>query len=90
MVNCENTKKQNEISSAESIEVVKIPSLDLEEANRLAQLPLHCMDVEYPNKLKKLSEERKTYRHLKSFTLPFMDVLTGIQLFMGIGALYRF
>lgn len=31
----------------------KIPTLNLtlEEANRLAELPLHCMQVEYPNKL---------------------------------------
>jgi len=30
---------------------VKTPILNLEEANRLAQLPLHCMNTEYPNKL---------------------------------------
>lgn len=30
---------------------VPAPQLDLEEANRLAQLPLHCLDTEYPNKL---------------------------------------
>ena len=51
MFNCENTKKQSEIIPAKTVEVVKIPSLDLDEANRLALLPLHCMDVEYPNKL---------------------------------------
>ncbi|NQX84726.1 MAG: DUF2891 domain-containing protein [Flavobacteriaceae bacterium] len=33
------------------VKISPIPTLDLEEANRLAQLPLHCMDTEYPNKL---------------------------------------
>jgi hypothetical protein len=33
------------------IDVAKIPVLNLEEANKLAQLPLHCLDTEYPNKL---------------------------------------
>lgn len=27
------------------------PTLNLEQANRLAQLPLHCLQTEYPNKL---------------------------------------
>ncbi|MFD2201182.1 DUF2891 domain-containing protein [Shivajiella indica] len=36
-----------------SIEPVK---LTLEEANRLAALPLHCMQVEYPNKLNQTLE----------------------------------
>lgn len=27
------------------------PTLNLQEANRLASLPIHCMQVEYPNKL---------------------------------------
>jgi len=33
------------------MEVVQIPELSLVEATRLSQLPLHCMDTEYPNKL---------------------------------------
>ena len=51
MSNCEDANKKLEIIPTKSIEVVKIPMLDIEEANLLAQLPLHCMDVEYPNKL---------------------------------------
>lgn len=31
--------------------IVEVPILNLEQANRLAQLPLHCLDTEYPNKL---------------------------------------
>ena len=38
-------------STIEKIEVVNTPILNLEQANRLAQLPLHCMNTEYPNKL---------------------------------------
>ncbi|MGZ0017491.1 DUF2891 domain-containing protein [Yeosuana sp. AK3] len=49
---CNTSKKENkndnEISKPEMVET---PVLNLEQANRLAQLPLHCMDTEYPNKL---------------------------------------
>lgn len=38
-------------SELPTVEIAPIPTLDLAEANRLAQLPLHCMDTEYPNKL---------------------------------------
>ncbi|MDT0558765.1 DUF2891 domain-containing protein [Ichthyenterobacterium sp. W332] len=31
--------------------LAEVPKLDLTEANRLAKLPLHCMDTEYPNRL---------------------------------------
>ena len=30
---------------------IEVATLNLEEANRLASLPLHCMQTEYPNKL---------------------------------------
>ncbi|MBP0904213.1 DUF2891 domain-containing protein [Mariniflexile gromovii] len=33
------------------IKVETIPKIDLQQANRLAQLPLNCINVEYPNKL---------------------------------------
>ena len=33
------------------IDIVEVPILTLDEANRLAKLPLHCMETEYPNKL---------------------------------------
>lgn len=48
---CNTTNKKEAASLEKSIEIVKAPTLDLTEANRLAQLPLHCMDTEYPNKL---------------------------------------
>ena len=51
-LNC-NTFEEKKKTSNETnkIKVVEIPVLNLEEANRLAQLPLHCMNTEYPNKL---------------------------------------
>ena len=44
-------EKKNTLKEATKIEVVETPVLNLEQANRLAQLPLHCMNTEYPNKL---------------------------------------
>ena len=44
---CDKSKDTNITSQ----EVVNLPVLNLEEANRLAQLPIHCMETEYPNKL---------------------------------------
>ncbi len=51
--NCK-TKKQtqqtlNTMSNSKSIH--GIPKLDLKGANTLVELPLHCMNTEYPNKL---------------------------------------
>lgn len=52
IISCNTSEeKKTQITKNNEVEEVKIPTLDLEEANRLAQLPLHCMDVEYPNKL---------------------------------------
>ncbi|SFZ94407.1 Protein of unknown function [Flaviramulus basaltis] len=47
--NCENKKKNEE--EIKTHKVVQIPVLNLKEANTLAELPLHCMNTEYPNKL---------------------------------------
>ncbi|NOY48861.1 MAG: DUF2891 domain-containing protein [Chlorobi bacterium] len=44
-------EKSANLTQTEDIKVVGIPVLNLDEANRLAQLPLHCIDTEYPNKL---------------------------------------
>lgn len=42
--------------SLEEKPVIKGIELTLEEANRLAAMPLHCMQVEYPNKLNQTLE----------------------------------
>jgi len=54
MMACKNEVKQ-EVKEIES--PIK---LTLAEANRLAQLPIHCMQVEYPNKLNQTLED-ETY-----------------------------
>ena len=45
----QNEKKQ--IQTTPKIEITETPVLNLEQANRLAELPLHCINTEYPNKL---------------------------------------
>ncbi|MGB0981847.1 MAG: DUF2891 domain-containing protein [Winogradskyella sp.] len=47
-LSCNTTNPKKEVSTHK---IIKPPVLNLEEANRLAQLPLHCMQTEYPNKL---------------------------------------
>ncbi|HKK12154.1 MAG TPA: DUF2891 domain-containing protein [Flavobacteriaceae bacterium] len=47
--NCKD--KENDQTPTAAQEIEKVPVLNLEEANRLAQLPIKCMDTEYPNKL---------------------------------------
>ncbi|WP_445732152.1 DUF2891 domain-containing protein [Mariniflexile sp.] len=49
--NCNNSEKQKETEHMPEVQKEKTPVLNLEQANRLAQLPLHCMNIEYPNRL---------------------------------------
>jgi len=49
-----NTSEKNKkeyIEQKVKVEMVKKPIINLEEANRLAKLPIDCIQVEYPNKL---------------------------------------
>lgn len=52
-----NFSKKNEVEKQEpAIEINSgiseaIPQLDLPQANKLAELPLHCINIEYPNRL---------------------------------------
>lgn len=50
IVSCNSSEEKKELK-LETTEVVKVPILNLQEATRLAQLPIHCMDTEYPNRL---------------------------------------
>ncbi|CAL2088876.1 DUF2891 domain-containing protein [Tenacibaculum sp. 190524A05c] len=45
--------KETKSSDANTVEIVEVESLSLtlEQANKLASLPIHCINVEYPNKL---------------------------------------
>ena len=46
-----NTSEEKKSIVNKQVELVNVPILNLEEANRLAELPLHCIETEYPNKL---------------------------------------
>ncbi|WP_053977638.1 DUF2891 domain-containing protein [Mangrovimonas xylaniphaga] len=50
---CKNPSSENKQVAKEITreKTEKAPVLNLEEAKRLSQLPLHCTDTEYPNKL---------------------------------------
>jgi len=53
LVSCSQTKKSSSEDKVTENTVVEIESLSLniEQANKLASLPIHCIQVEYPNKL---------------------------------------
>ncbi|WP_075341883.1 DUF2891 domain-containing protein [Tenacibaculum agarivorans] len=53
LVSCSQTKKSSSEDKVTENTVVEIESLSLniEQANKLASLPIHCINVEYPNKL---------------------------------------
>ncbi|MCK0130981.1 DUF2891 domain-containing protein [Flavobacteriaceae bacterium F08102] len=44
-------KKENTTNSEAVIQIEPVPHLDLAQANRLASLPLACINTEFPNKL---------------------------------------
>ncbi|MFD0988897.1 DUF2891 domain-containing protein [Mariniflexile jejuense] len=51
-LSCNNSKEEKkEVTKTPKIEIATKPVLNLEQANKLAQLPLHCLNTEYPNKL---------------------------------------
>lgn len=49
--NSSEDKKEAKTTTTSKIEQVTAPTLHLEEANRLAELPMNCIQTEYPNKL---------------------------------------
>jgi len=53
VLSCGNVEEKEvlPVSTLKKVELVERPVLNLNQANRLSQLPLHCMDTEYPNKL---------------------------------------
>lgn len=48
LVSCDSSKVEKQAAPSEKIET---PKLTLEQAKRLIELPLHCVNTEYPNKL---------------------------------------
>ena len=52
IISCNSSEEKKQTTTQnQDVAQIETPVLNLEEANRLAQLPLHCMDTEYPNKL---------------------------------------
>ncbi|MEM5566870.1 DUF2891 domain-containing protein [Psychroserpens sp. AS72] len=53
VLSCNTSEEKKKTNTKEKVEVerVKIPTINIEEANRLVQLPIHCIQTEYPNKL---------------------------------------
>ena len=52
ILSCNTSKEEKkEVQQGEPIKNAKVPELNLEQANTLAELPLHCINTEYPNKL---------------------------------------
>ncbi|MFH6770105.1 DUF2891 domain-containing protein [Gaetbulibacter aquiaggeris] len=52
VMSCNQSKEEKkEVVDLPEPEIVEKPVLNIEQANRLALLPLHCLDTEYPNKL---------------------------------------
>ena len=57
MVSCNSTSEDKSThikettKTTEEVPLYQIPKLDLAHANKLAELPLHCINTEYPNKL---------------------------------------
>jgi hypothetical protein len=49
--NSSEEKKETNPTKLSNSEQFKAPTLHLEEANRLAELPINCIQTEYPNKL---------------------------------------
>ncbi|MDO6758857.1 DUF2891 domain-containing protein [Tamlana sp. 2_MG-2023] len=50
---CNQSKKKQALKpdELETVAIAEIPKLDLAHANKLAELPMHCINIEYPNRL---------------------------------------
>lgn len=54
ITSCKQSENKQEIFPVQNVvqnQSKNVPKLDLEQANKLAALPLHCINSEYPNKL---------------------------------------
>ncbi|NNE33184.1 MAG: DUF2891 domain-containing protein [Winogradskyella sp.] len=51
VLSCNTSTEKKPISETKPIKTYEAPTLNLAQANRLAQLPLNCINIEYPNKL---------------------------------------
>lgn len=51
VLGCKQPDKKEEVLPVGSTVELVVPKLDLNQANKLVSLPLHCINTEYPNKL---------------------------------------
>ncbi len=51
LLSCNTPKKEKLETATVEVKKVETPALNLNQANRLAELPLACVNTEYPNKL---------------------------------------
>ena len=53
MFSCNTSEEKTTVIPEQKTEIIQadIPTIDIVQANRLAQLPIHCIQTEYPNKL---------------------------------------
>ncbi|MDA9070222.1 hypothetical protein N9E81_02205 [Algibacter sp.] len=51
IIGCNKITEEKEKGLSELVEISKTPVLNLNQANKLTQLPLNCINIEYPNKL---------------------------------------
>ncbi len=69
----------------DSMSIEKPFRLTLKQAANLAELPLACMQVEYPNKLSQTLGGKEDIREPHELHPSFYGVSTGIPRFMGTG-----
>ena len=74
VISCKNSETSttpDKIAKTPNVEIadkIPTPQLTLEQANNLAQLPLHCIETEYPNKMGHVTasptdQKRPTVQH---------------------------
>ncbi|NRD23782.1 DUF2891 domain-containing protein [Winogradskyella litoriviva] len=52
LLSCNTSEeKKGKLKDSAIVEAVEVPVLNLQQANHLAQLPINCINTEYPNKL---------------------------------------
>ena len=57
LVSCNSSKEEKKVETKEktqtemAVKQYEAPVFSIEEANKLIELPLHCVETEYPNKL---------------------------------------
>ena len=92
-LSCNTTEDNKHLSqNTADIEVVKNLVLNLEQANRLAQLPFHSRNIEYPNKLNQTigdATDLKTPKELHSVFYGCFDWHSAVRGHWSLGSLLK-